>query len=163
MIIEEVVEEFKEYYKDTNLMKTLEKMWVMKHSFNSVQDVENEIINVLEYMKILNGLSKEIGLQKNELSELKRTEYNTKALHIHLSSINKNNELGKKFATDTARSKYLTLRCNQELEPIKKIEADYNVILDFINDQKWTMKSYLAELQERRKYQVAIRNIEKDY
>ena len=160
MIDEQVIEEFEQYYESSKLIKTLERMWKMRHNFNSVEDVESEIIQVLEYLKILNGLSKEIGLKKNELVELKRTEFNSKALKLHIVVNTKGTQAYSNFQTDSSRNKYVSLRCTEEMEPIKKIESDYNVILDFINDQKWTIKSYLAELQERRKYHVAIKNIE---
>ena len=38
MIDEQVKEEFEQYYESSKLIKTLERMWKMRHNFNSVEE-----------------------------------------------------------------------------------------------------------------------------
>jgi hypothetical protein len=159
--IEDMESELSGYFDLEKTTHTLSKMYQFKRVFGSIEEVDNEIFQAQEYYKALCGLNKEVGLSKiDEVSDLKE-KIQEKIIAINLSCNRTESKFSQQFKTATEKKEYQKLKTNEFNIDLYRLEGNYDVILNFLNEQMWMMKSYLKSLDERRKHQVAMVNLTK--
>jgi len=150
----------KDLFDSGNLINTIENMFQFLHQFQDRLDVENEINEAMHFSRMLIGLMREIGLQRNEVvSEQTRVKVED-GIHRFWSANAKEGKLKELIKTATARDKYLKQKIDEDKIDLDKLEKDFNVNLTFLNNQLWLIKEYIKSLEERRKYFVSIESFE---
>lgn len=155
--------QFDNFHNPDELMDTIAGMFQFQGEFKTKIDVEAAMDRALEYSQWLIALQYEIGKRKNKIiSEEKKKIRQDKQTYLISLNYGKLKDHYKDL-TQGMKERFRKLEDEKYESALEELENEYDVVLKFINEQMWLLKSYMKNLEPRLQYFAFLEGMEKNH